>query len=114
MINTGSWETAPQPQLPKSYKCYDVLFRFGFQYQGFKFLCEYLLDKETKQNASFFVKPYYKDFSNKIIVFSDVVKISKLWQRDIYNISIKNKKLHDLFMTFKENKIFYASDLCRN
>ena len=30
MINTGAWETAPQPHLPKSYKFYDILFRFGF------------------------------------------------------------------------------------
>ena len=46
------------------------------------------------------------------VVFSDTIKMSKLWQRDIYNISIKNEKLRDLFMSFKENKIFYATDLC--
>ncbi len=112
MINTGAWETAPQPHLPKSYKNYNVLFRFGFQYQGFKFLCEYLMDKEDKKDACWFIRPFYKEFSNKIIVFSDVIKISKYWQRDIYNISIKNEKLRNLFMTFKENKIFYANDLC--
>ena len=112
MINTGAWETAPQPHLPKSYNNYDCLYRFGFQYQGFKFLCEYLLDKEDRKNPCWFIRPYYKEFSNKIIVFSDVIKISKFWQRDIYNISIKNDKLRNLFMTFKENKIFYANDLC--
>ena len=112
MINTGAWETRPQPHLPKSYKDYNVLYRFGFQYQSFKFLCEYLVDKKEKQNAIWFVRPYYKKFSNKIIVFSDIVKVSNYWQRDIYNISIKNDKLRNLFMTFKENKIFYASDMC--
>lgn len=112
MINTGAWETAPQPHLPKSYKNYNCLYRFGFQYQGFKFLCEYLMDKEIKKDACWFIRPYYKEFSNKIIVFSDIIKISKFWQRDIYNISIKNEKLRNLFMTFKENKIFYSSDLC--
>lgn len=111
MINTGAWETSPQPHLPKSYKDYNVLFRFGFQYQNFRFLCEYLMDKETKETC-WFIKPYYKNFSDKIIVFSDIIKISRYWQRDIYNISIKNEKLKNLFMTFKENKIFYASDLC--
>ena len=111
MINTGAWETSPQPHLPKSYKDYNVLFRFGFQYQNFRFLCEYLMDKKTKEMC-WFVKPYYKIFSEKIIVFSDIIKISPYWQRDIYNISIKNEKLKNLFMTFKENKIFYASDLC--
>ena len=112
MINTGAWETHPQPHLPKSYKEYNVLYRFGFQYQSFKFLCEYLVDKKTKNSPIWFIRPYYKEFSNKIIVFSDVIKVSRYWQRDIYNISIKNDKLRNLFMTFKENKIFYSSDMC--
>lgn len=112
MINTGAWETKPQPHLPKSYNNYECLYRFGFQYQGFKFLSDYLVDKEDRKNHCWFIRPFYKDFSNKIIVFSDVIKISKYWQRDIYNISIKNDKLKNLFNTFKENKIFYSSDLC--
>lgn len=112
MINTGAWETHPQPHLPKSYNNYKCLYRFGFQYQNFKFLCEYLMDKEDKKDAIWFIRPYYKDFKENIIVFSDVIKVSKYWQRDIYNISIKNDKLRNLFMTFKENKIFYASDMC--
>lgn len=111
MINTGAWETSPQPHLPKSYKEYQVLFRFGFQYQNFRFLSEYLMDKETKE-VCWFIRPHYKDFTDDLIVFSDTIKMSKLWQRDIYNISIKNEKLRDLFMSFKENKIFYATDLC--
>ena len=111
MINTGAWETHPQPHLPKSYKKYKCLFRFGFQYQSFKFLCEYLYDTEEKKDAVWFIRPYSKNFNDKIIVFSDVIKVSKYWQRDIYNISIKNDKLRNLFMTFKENKIFYASDM---
>lgn len=111
MINTGAWETAPQPHLPKSYNNYNRLYQFGFQYQNFKFLCDYLMDKETKEKC-WFVYPYYKEFKDKIIVFSDIIKISSYWQRDIYNISIKNEKLKNLFMSFKEDKIFYASDLC--
>ena len=111
MINTGAWETSPQPQLPKSYKKYNVLFRFGFQYQNFRFLSEYLMDKETKESC-WFIRPHYKEFKNKIIVFSDTIKTSKLWQRDIYNISIKNDKLKNLFNTFRENNIFYSNDLC--
>lgn len=112
MINTGAWETHPQPHLPKSYNDYECLFRFGFQYQSFKFLCEYLLDKETKDNPIWFIYPYNKEFFNDLIVFSDTIKVSRLWQRDIYNISIKNDKLRNLFMSFKENRIFYCSDMC--
>ena len=67
--------------------------------------------KKIKNSPIWFIRPYYKEFSNKIIVFSDVIKVSRYWQRDIYNISIKNDKLRNLFMTFKENKIFYANDM---
>ena len=70
------------------------------------------MDKEIKKDAIWFIRPYHKEFSNKIIVFSDSIKVSRYWQRDIYNISIKNDKLRSLFMTFKENKIFYSSDMC--
>ena len=111
MINTGAWETKPQPHLPKSYNNYNVLYRFGFQYQSFKFLCEYLVDKDTKNSPIWFIRPFYKEFKNNIIVFSDVIKVSKYWQRDIYNISIKNERLRNLFISFKENKIFYANDM---
>ena len=112
MINTGAWETKPQPHLPDSYKNYECLFRFGFQYQGFKFMSEYLVHKDDKQNGIWFIRPHTRDFDNNIIVFSDLIKQSRYWQRDIYNISIKNNRLRNLFQTFKENKIFYASDMC--
>ena len=112
MINTGAWETKPQPHLPNSYKDYDVLYRFGFQYQNFKFISEYLLNRKDKNNPVWFIRPFYKEFDDKLIVFSDIIKESRYWQRDIYNISIKNDKLRNLFNTFKENRIFYASDMC--
>lgn len=112
MINTGAWETYPQPHLPKSLKEYNCLYRFGFQFKNFRFLCDYLVDKEEKKDAIWFIYPKYTEFRDKTIVFSDVIKVSRYWQRDIYNISIKNDKLRNLFQTFKENKIFYSSDMC--
>ena len=111
MIDKGSWQTFPQPKLPKSYNEYKLLYRFGFQYKGFKFLCEYLADLDL-HTTLFFIYPTNKDFKENTIVFSDEVKVSPYWQRDIYNISIRNERLRNLFMSFKENKIFYASDLC--
>ncbi len=110
MIDSGAWQTFPQPKLPKSKNEYTSLYKFGFMFKGFKFLCEYLADKKEKSTC-FFIYPYYKEFSDKIIVFSDVIKTSPYWQRDIYNISIRNDKLKNLFQNFKENKIFYSSDL---
>lgn len=111
MVDKGNWQTFPQPKLPKSRNEYKVLYRFGFQFKGFKFLCDYLQDKNT-YDLCWFIYPYYKEFSSNMIIFSDVIKPSLYWQRDIYNISIKNDKLKNLFMSFKENKIFYSSDLC--
>lgn len=111
MVDSGSWQTLPQPHLPKSLKKYKKLYTFGFQYKGFKFLCNYLKDIESKETC-WFVFPFYKDFSNKIIVFSDEIRISKYWQRDIYNMSINNDNLKKLLGTFKENKIFFSDDLC--
>ena len=111
MIDSGSWQVDPQPLLPKSKKCYKILFRFGFQYKSFKFICEFLKDYETS-DVCFFIYPYAGEFKEKFFVFSDVIKISPYWQRSIYNADIKNKKLVNLFNEFRENKIFYSSLLC--
>ena len=112
MIDKGEWQTDIQPKLPKSYKAYDILFRFGFQYQSFKFICEYLVDKQEKKYPCWFIYPYNKNFWDNFIVFSDEIKISPYWQRDIYNITLKNEKLKHLFQSFREDKIFFSSDMC--
>jgi hypothetical protein len=111
MLNKGSWQSDPQPHLPKSYKDYKMLYRIMFQYQSFKFIGEYLLDKINK-DVCWFVYPYNRDINNKTIVFSDVVKTSSYWQRDIYNPNIKNEKIKSLLQTFRESQIFYSTDLC--
>lgn len=111
MINKGDWQTDPQPHLPKSYNDYDCLYRFMFLYKSFKFCCEYLKDKESYETC-WFIYPYKGKIEDKIVVFSDIIKVSKYWQRDIYNTNFNNKKLNDLFKTFREANIFYSSDLC--
>lgn len=111
MLNTGSFQTEPQPLLPKSYNDYDCLFRIIFQYQSFKFCSEYIKDKKNRETC-WFIYPYDKVINNKTIVFSDKIKTSKYWQRDIYNPLIENNNLKELFQTFKESNIFYASDSC--
>ena len=110
MIDKGAWQTEPQPKLPETYKNYKCLYRFGFLFKGFKFLCELLQDRNY--NLCWFIRPFYKDFKDDLIVISDIIKTSPYWQRDIYNLSIKNDKLKNLLGTFKENKIFYSDDLC--
>lgn len=109
MLNKGEWQSDPQPHLSDSYKNYKVLYRIGFQYKSFKFIGEYLLDKNY--NTCWYIYPYEKEFKKNLIVFSDTIKESNYWQRDIYNTTFKNDKLRELLSTFKENKIFYATDL---
>lgn len=109
MIDSGSWQTYPQPHLPNSYNDYKKLYTIGFQYKGFKFIAQYL---KYDSDRCWFIFPYYDDFKDNIIVFSDEIKISKMWQRDIYNISIKNDNLQRILSTFRENNIFYSDDLC--
>lgn len=111
MINKGDWQSDPQPHLPKSKKCYKILYRIVFQYQSFKFIGEYLKDNDT-HDTIWFVYPYDGQIKDNILVISDVIKTSPYWQRDIYNLSVNNDKLKKLCQTFRENKIFYSSDLC--
>lgn len=110
MMNDGSWQSSPQPKLPKSKKCYNVCYRIGFMYQNFKFIGEFLQDKETKE-VCWFIYPYEKDFKDKIVIFSDFISPSIYYQRNIYDITIKNENLKNLLNTFREDKIFYANDL---
>lgn len=113
MLNTGSWQSDPQPHLPKSKKCYKILYRIMFQYKSFKFVGEYLQDKEDLKNKCWFIFPYDGEIKNKILVFSDEVRISKFYQGNIYDLTIKNDKLKNLFITtFRQSNIFYSTDLC--
>lgn len=109
MIDKGTWQTFPQPKLPKSYNDYEMLFRFGLCFKGFKFISELLSDKG---NQCWFVYPFTGEFDNDIIVISDEIRIDQNWYRNIYNLSTKNVKLQRLLSTFTEEKIFYSSDLC--
>lgn len=109
MIDKGAWQTSPQPKLPESYKNYKVCFQIGFLYQGFKFLGEYI--RNSKWEYIWFIKPYNKEFKDKLIVFSDEIKTSPYWQRDIYNPSFENDTIKKVLQTFKENAIFYSDDL---
>lgn len=113
MLNNGSWQTDPQPKLNKSLKEYKTKFVCGFQYKSFKFLGRLLYDT-TDKNMIWFIQPYNKDFKKKLIVFSDIIKSSPYFQRDIYNITFKDKKpsLYKLFLTFRESNIFYSDDGC--
>lgn len=111
MMNDGSWQSSPQPHLPKSKKEYNILYRIGFMYQSFKFIGEFLQDKETK-DVCWFIYPYEKELDEKLVKFTDVIKPSIYYQRNIYDITIKNENLQKLLMTFREDKIFYSTDLC--
>jgi hypothetical protein len=111
MLNTGSWQSDPQPHLPKSLNEYTSRFSFIFMYQDFKFVCSYLEDNETGETC-WFIKPFDGEIRDDSIVISDQVRVSPLWQRNIYDTNFKNPRLNQLFQNFRESNIFYATDLC--
>lgn len=111
MLNKGTWQSDPQPHLPKSIKEYKHVFKIGFMYKEFKFLAELLKDNDTKDYV-WFIYPYNKEFKKDLFIFSDVVKLGKQYQRNIYDLSFKNEKLQNILNTFREGNIFYSSDLC--
>ena len=111
MLNKGSWQTEPQPHLPKSLKEYKLLYRIGFQYKEFRFLADFIKDIESRE-CVWFIYPHEKEFKDNLLIFSDVVKLNKRYQRNIYDITLKNDKLQKVLDTFREGNIFYSSDLC--
>ena len=111
MINKGEWMTTEQPHLPKSLNEYNKQLRIVFWYKKMKFIGELLLDKKTNDIA-WFIYPYEGEIDNNTIVVSDVIKPNKYYQRDIYNLSIGNDRLRYVIAnTFREQNIFYATDL---
>ena len=110
MLNQGAWQSDPQPHLPLSYNEYDVMFRMMFKYGSFKFIAEYLFD--NVKEYCWYIYPYKGEIKDDILVISDEVKLDRHWQRNVYNIDIDNITLKRLLNTFRENNIFYSSDLC--
>lgn len=111
MIESGSWQSDVQPKLPKSLKEYDVTLKIGFQYKGFRFVGNLLVDKTT-DDLVWFIYPRNKEFIEKdMLIFSDQIKQSQYWQRNIYNLSFKNERLQQALSTFREGNIFYSDDL---
>ena len=112
MVDKGLWQTTPQPKLKKSIKEYKKMFTIGFQYQGFRFLCNYLVDKQDFKNTCWFIFPKYSEFEKHTIIFSDEIRADRYYQTNIYDVTINNLKLKKLLQTFREDKIFFSSDLC--
>lgn len=111
MLNSGTWQTDPQPHLPKSRKEYKLLYRIGFQYKEFKFIGELIKDYDSKDFV-WFIYPYDKEFKDNLLIFTDVVKLNRRYQRNIYDITINNDRIKNILATFREGNIFYSSDLC--
>lgn len=108
MIDGGAWQTSNQPKLTTSKNDYKMMLRIGFDYKGFRFIGEFLTKKDV---YLWFIYPYSKEFTN-IIVFSDVVKQSKYYFRDIYNMPLNRELGSFLERTFRESNIFFSDDLC--
>ena len=113
MMNDGSWQSEPQPKLPKSKKEYDVLFRIGFMFQSFKFLGELLIDRENPDKLCWFIYPYEDEFDKKTLVITDRVLTNSNYKRNIYDLTNVSDNINLLMNnTFREENIFYATDMC--
>lgn len=111
MMNSGKWQTATQPHLPKSYKCYNMKYRIVFKFKGFQFFGEFLQDKKTRDFCWFIRPKNTEKIKRKTLVISDEINISKYYQRNIYDITIDNERLQAILNTFREGIIFYCNDL---
>ena len=111
MMNEGSWQSDPQPHLPKSYNEYNICFRCIFMYQSYKFIGEFLQDPSS-YDYCWYIYPYKGEISKDMLVFSDVIKPDRRYQRDIYNVDTTNDYLKRILSMFTEGNIFYASDIC--
>lgn len=110
MLNNGNWQSDPQPHLDKSINLYDVVFRCVFEYKMFRFLGSYLHDPETGESV-WFICDKFSEIKPGTFVFSDVIKQDGRYFRDPYSIRTKNTKILTILSDFRENKIFYSTDL---
>lgn len=110
MLSTGEWQSDPQPHLPKSLKNYDISFISVFTFKQFSFLVRYLTDKETGEHVWFICdkRGTIKDNTWEI---TDIIKQDHKCFRDPYTVKTTNKRIKAIFDDFRENKIFYSTDL---
>ena len=66
--------------------------------------------KGVDNNLIWHIYPYNKEFKKNTLIITDVIKPDRYYQRNIYDITIKNDRLHAILDTFRETNIFYAND----
>lgn len=110
-IDSGKWLADLQPKLPKSINEYRCVTRFGFNYSGFKWLGDVLIDDTGSLVWFIYPKNIESDFTDDIIVFSDNPSPSTYVWGSPYTCGIPNTRLQHVLQTFTESKIFYSDDL---
>lgn len=112
MLSKGEWQTDPQPHLPHSIKEYNLIFRFVFEFSGFRFLCD-VLHYKSSNDIVYFIYPKYTEIKPKTLVISDNVRQSVRWLRTPYAVhSFLNEKVEKILYYFAEDKIFFSTDMC--
>lgn len=111
MMTSGVWQSDPQPHLPKSLKCYSVVFSCVFRYKQFTFLARYLTDNETGEGV-WFICDKYNRIQPGTFIFSDEITPDRHSFRDPYHVHTRNESVLRILDTFTEDRIFYSTDLC--
>lgn len=111
MLSGGEWQSDPQPHLPKTIKEYIPIFRCVFLYKQFCFLATYMYDKDTYDHVWFICDKKDGTIKDGTYILSDVILQNPKCFRDPYSVHTKNPIVEKIFNDFRENKIFYATDL---
>lgn len=114
MMSRGEWQSDPQPHLNKSIKDFNVLLTCIFDFASFSFLARYMSDKETGDKVWFICDktknhPKKEELTYKI---TDKVEQNKKVFRQPYSVRSWSPAIVAAFDDFREDKIFYSTDLC--
>lgn len=114
MMSRGEWQSDPQPHLTKSINDYNVLLTAVFEFASFRFLARYMSDPLTADKVWFICDKThtYPEKEKNTYTISDIVNQNKKYFRSPYSVKSRNKYIEKAFDDFREDKIFYSTDLC--
>lgn len=108
-ITKGAYEVSRQPHLPKHISSYDVLYSFVLEHYDFKYLCQFLVDKNDHENMFWFVSPKTTDIQEKTRVITNQFNPSPYYSRSLRECI--NEKEMKIFKMFKRNKVCFSDNL---
>lgn len=113
MMSRGEWQSDPQPHLSKSIKEFETILTAVFEFASFSFLGRYMVDRETGDRI-WFICDKTKSYPEKekcTYTITDRVRQNKKVFRQPYTVKSWSPAIEAAFNDFREDKIFYSTDL---